>query len=502
MRARIAHLGAFLALAFIVSCNSGSDSPTSTPGPSPVATADAVPTEVATATPAPPVMLQPGDDIQSIVDAQPAGTDYILAPGTYREQSVVPQDGDTFAGQPGAVLSGARLLEGFEPTGDLWSIGGQSQESERHGSCDAPDELSDIEDYKGCRFAEQLFINDEPLWQVTSPEELAAGRWYFDYNADRIYLADDPTGHVIETSTTAAAFQGGAADVSIRGLIIEKYASRAQRGAIHGGGGLRWIVADNEIRLNHGFGLRIGPDMQVLNNYVHHNGQVGLGGVGDRSLVQGNEIAYNHTAGFLEEWEAGGAKFAVSEGLVLRDNWVHHNSGRGLWTDIDVVDTLIVDNLVEWNTRAGIVHEISYAAQILDNTSRYNGLGFDGWVWGAQILVQNSSDVLVSGNTVTVSEDGGNGIAIVIQSRGSGDLGPYVSDRVSVTNNVITHLGIRGANGSPNGCASVDTQFDQNRYEAPAEWFDATNFEWCAVLTWDGFLLAGQEPDGTRIELG
>ena len=242
--------------------------------------------------------------------------------------------------------------------------------------------------------------------------------------------------------------------------------------------------------------------MRVLNNYIHSNGQIGVGGLGSHVLVQGNEIAYNNTAGFLEEWEAGGTKFVLSDGLVFRDNWVHHNIGRGVWTDIDVINALITDNLVEWNTRGGIVHEVSFAARIVDNTSRYNGLGLDVWVWGAQILVQNSSDVEVSGNLVTVSAFGGNGIAIVNQRRGSGIRGRYVSERVSVTNNTIRHLGVAGSNGAPNGCASSENLFDGNTYEALGAWFKLANFEWCGLLTWDEFQELGHEPAGTAVELG
>ena len=232
---------------------------------------------------------------------------------------------------------------------------------------------------------------------------------------------------------------------------------------------------------------------------MHHNGQLGVGGIGSNVLVSGNEIAYNHTAGYLEEWEAGGTKFLLTKNLVFRDNWVHHNSGREVWTDIDNVDVLIANNLVEWNTRGGIVHEISYEAIIRDNVSRYNGLGFDVWVWGAQILIQNSSDVLVFGNDVTVSSAAGNGIAIVNQSRGNGPRGPYRSDRVTVTDNTIRHLGLRGRNGAPNGCNQLNI-FDQNVYEAPANWFSRSQFEWCGLLNWSQFRnAAGQEVDGTRV---
>ena len=53
-----------------------------------------------------------GDDAQSVVNAHPAGTTYIIKAGTHlRNFSVQPKSGDTFCGEPGAVLDGGRSLQ-------------------------------------------------------------------------------------------------------------------------------------------------------------------------------------------------------------------------------------------------------------------------------------------------------------------------------------------------------------------------------------------------------
>src|SRR5690242_13897052 len=52
-------------------------------------------------------------DLQTVVNQYPAGTTFSLAPGIHRLQSVVPQTGDAFVGQTGAILSGAALLTTF-----------------------------------------------------------------------------------------------------------------------------------------------------------------------------------------------------------------------------------------------------------------------------------------------------------------------------------------------------------------------------------------------------
>jgi uncharacterized protein YjdB len=54
----------------------------------------------------PTVTLKPGQSIQSAVSANPAGTVFVLTPGTYLNQRIVPKKGNVFYGQPGAVLDG------------------------------------------------------------------------------------------------------------------------------------------------------------------------------------------------------------------------------------------------------------------------------------------------------------------------------------------------------------------------------------------------------------
>ena len=106
----IGGLAPALLLGLIVACTG--DAPTLLDPPS-EATWEAPATSEPTQTVVAPVTLEPGDDIQAIVDRNRAGTRYVLAPGVYREQAVVPKSGDIFEGEPGAVLSGARILEGF-----------------------------------------------------------------------------------------------------------------------------------------------------------------------------------------------------------------------------------------------------------------------------------------------------------------------------------------------------------------------------------------------------
>ena len=166
-----------------------------------------------------------------------------------------------------------------------------------------------------------------------------------------------------------------------------------------------WLVSNVTARWNHGVGLFFGPETRVSGGSFSHNGQLGIGGTGEGSTIDGVEIAYNNYAGYNSGWEAGGTKFARTRNLVVRNSCVHHNAGPGLWTDIDNIDMLYQGNKVFLNADDGIKHEISYDAIIRNNVVAHNGTsGFDVWLWGSQILIQNSSNVEVYDNLVEVSD--------------------------------------------------------------------------------------------------
>jgi len=165
---------------------------------------------------------------------------------------------------------------------------------------------------------------------------------------------------------------------------------------------------------------------------------VGLGGgKGSNILVEGNEIAYNGYAGYHPGWEAGGAKFSFTDKLVVRDNYSHDNEGPGLWTDIENKNTLFERNRVVGNKGSGgIMHEISYAAVIRYNTVENDGMNPFGP--GTGILVAESSDVEVYGNTVTNCKSGIVGRQLVRRDAQQMYGQTFNLKNLSVHDNVIT----------------------------------------------------------------
>ena len=261
-------------------------------------------------------------------------------------------------------------------------------------------------------------------------------------------------------------------------------------------GGQSWTIQNNEVRLNYAVGITAHDGSQIIGNYVHDNGQMGLGGYGNNILVQGNEIATNgFWSGIDPFWEAGGFKFADTDNLVVRGNYSHDNNGSGMWTDINNIHTLYEDNVVVHNTINGISHEISYDAIIRNNTLIGNGYGDTrGWGWGAEINIQNSQNVQVYGNRVDMT-GGGNGIVLIQQNRGSGTYGTYTTTGNQIHDNIIVdhdgHGYIGGfADYNQSGMLNGGNTWSNNQYFMSD---GGGRFQWGGSKTFAQFKAAAHE---------
>jgi len=267
------------------------------------------------------IEVRPGADLGAAVAASPEGATFCLRSGVHRVSGPVrPRDGQRLVGEPGALVSGAKVVTGFTRSGRDWVAAAfLPRDPSTHGECATP----------GCAYPQDVFLGGVPLTRVLDLGDLEPGRFYQDFQANRLYLRDNPEGRVVEQAFAPSILWSAARDVTVRGLVVEKAANQAQRAAIDNEGGGGWAIEDNEVRYNHGIGIR-GDSSTVRGNAVHHNGQLGMSGHGDGSLVEGNEIAWNNTAGYQCLWECGGTKWAETRGLVVRGNWSHDNHGPGM----------------------------------------------------------------------------------------------------------------------------------------------------------------------------
>lgn len=470
-----------------------------------LAIATVMPAQVGAAPVRRSVRLEVGASFQKAVDDNEPGTRFTIASGVHRLQSVRPKDGMVFTGETGAVMSGSRVLKSFAREGGLWVATGQTQQgviqpNDYQGGVMLPGSERD-------NHPEELFIEGKRLRHVAAKSSVGPGEWFFDYPADKIYFADDPTGKFVETSVADYAFTGEASNVTIENLQLRQYATPTHQGTVNAANAPGWKIRRVDVNRNHAIGIRLGPGTSVRHSRVSYNGQMGLGGGRGSTLkaplvIKNNEIGHNRVLGFNWKWEGGGVKITESRGAVFSNNWVHHNGGPGVWFDVYNYRATIYSNVVESNSQMGIYYEVSYGPTIIGgNTVRRNGTQEPG-AQGAGIRIDNSRNVVVRGNSV---RNNARGIMLTMIDREKGPDGRLELTNVKVTGNVVgMNVGTTGLideTGSRIYYTSKGNVFRNNRYELDNS--RAFRFSWIggwsSPHTWQQWTGFGNDEEGEVI---
>jgi len=454
------------------------------------------------------IVINPGDDIQSAVNSHNPGATYYLQAGVYRMQSISPHSGDTFIGAAGAALNGSKVIPNaaFTVSGGHWIAAGQMPS----GIAMDPNTAAPcISGYPRCQYLNELFRDGVRLTHVGGLSSLATGTWYFDNGSKNIVVYDNPAGHMMEMSMTTSSFPASsAANVTLKNLIIEQYANPSQHGAVDCQSS--WTLDGDEVRWNHGSGARVGSYAKLLNNYIHHNGQMGLTGQGMNLLVEGNEIALNDAAGYDYAWEGGSTKHLRTTNLVVRNNYLHDNRGPGLWNDYENWYALFESNRIVNGFLGGIDHELSFDITVrynyIENTRQVEWAPNNSLYYGAGILSANSRRMNIHHNTVVNAV---NGIGAQNQARPGTSPTSGETFRVSdfnVHDNVIVQM-VRG-NGVAAGIlnatydpvySSMNNRYTNNTYKLYD--VNAPLYQWAAgLLTKDQWKAAGNDTTGTWID--
>jgi hypothetical protein len=449
------------------------------------------------------VALAPGADVQGAVDTHRPGTVFCLAAGTYRLTGAIePKDAMQLVGDgPGrTVLDGSVPLTGWErlATRNVWAAPGRLP----------PRPASDEHCFTaGCGITQDVFVDGRRLGRAMRLADLAPDRFYESFAENRVFLAIDPSGHMVEQAVAPRVVSSRASGVRVVDLSIAKAANAAQIGGLHAADGAEgWVVDNVEVFATHGTGAVVDSGT-VRNSRFHHNGQLGLAGAGHGSLVVGNEIYENNTAGYDPDWEAGGAKFgARATDMRVTGNRVHDNRGPGLWCDIScyrwtVDHNTVVDNVdPDRDSGVGIFYEISYRCSIHDNFVSGNGpaAGGKSFYHGGQIVISASSDCDVHDNVVI----GANGVGALQQDRHSGNRGPLQVRNLSVRDNVMVQTAASGEGAVTGLVQDIDddgyfteknNRWAGNTYHLPnrsGAYFDWSN-ELVSQAAWERF---GQDP--------
>lgn len=331
------------------------------------------------------VLIPTTADAQLIVAASPPGTTFVIASGTHADFHVVPKDGDTFVGQPGAVLDGmgsttdafAAFSSPSGPADDNVTIQGAG-----------PSALLAVQGYS--EGGNQQLGAVHPLIGTPSGDRYGAGwtlRW--------LEVADNYSRGL----TTADGMTIDGCWVHDNGLL-----------GIGGNGSsiqvLNSVISHNDTTANITYGEFGGVKISGANGLVLKGdsilGNIGPGVWTDRDatnvLITGDTIAGNTEAG---------ARIEISHGVSVTANQVLDNGGVGP---------------TAWLNRAGIVISTSSDVTISGNHLSGNDNGITaveqdrGTTAGGTLRVLG--DISVHDNTVT-----GAGVTGVAED--NGDLGVF-----------------------------------------------------------------------------
>ncbi len=291
-------------------------------------------------------VVVPAGDNASLSPA--ANTTYWLAAGTHtlgtgEFDSIVPADGDSFIGAPGAVLDGQY----------------DNNYAFQQDATDVTVQYLTIEHF-------------DPPNNEGAVNASAAPGWTIDYDT-------------IEDNSPGTGVYLGSDNVLAHDCIT-----------LNGQQGFGTYTTYATSSLTGG-----GTDLTVSGNEISYNDTCNVEGDNPNPVPAGDRPANCGSPQPGCGCTAGG-KFWQDDGATVSDNWVHDNYSVGIWVDSDNTGFSFEGNTFAHNWDKAIVYEISYNFVIEDNTFTDNDWG-EGLVNGAgfpegAIYISNSgADSRVSG---------------------------------------------------------------------------------------------------------
>lgn len=221
------------------------------------------------------------------------------------------------------------------------------------------------------------FCVHDGTYNISRPIDLSDGDTF-------IGVYSDSTRPVISTARSPQVINAGPSDwATIQGLTIT--------GAVGG----------NYCEPACGQGIRGGEELTVVNSRITGNQNNGIGGVGPGLLVKNSIIDRNGSRSFtsLDGGVSSSAGIKSMEPMTVIDSRISDNYWNGVWCDGQCGALSVKNNVISGNGKAGVHDEISTGpAVITGNTIQRNGI-LDDANFHAGILIANSTNVKVSGNT-------------------------------------------------------------------------------------------------------
>ena len=249
---------------------------------------------------------------------------------------------------------------------------------------------------------EMVFVNNVPLTEVMSFDQLREGTFYVNEADDVIHIWPSKYTNM-STAVVEAAVRpqtmavSGRSNVVFRGLVFRHAASCINQHGATVGGSDNVLFDQVQAVWNNWGGLAISysSNITVQNSVASHNGGVGFAGMTDKNAVyDSNESDYNNwrgAMGALYDWGMGGTKLMLMHNATVKNHYAYRNQAQGLWFDTDNKDITIENATLSENVLASLQLEAN-EGPILLTGSRLCSSGS-----GAHLI--NTEKLTMKGNT-------------------------------------------------------------------------------------------------------
>ncbi len=256
-------------------------------------------------------------------------------------------------------------------------------------------------------WGDMVFINGASRIPVENRNELVTGKFYIDYAAKRVYVAEDPAGKSIEITDLRNGFirrHGAGADAegpTFLGLVIMDFAEHA----IDIQGDMPNVLipigklpnAPVKTRIENCRLLYCGlealmavaPESYIGYSDISMTTYCGIKiNTAHNSILEHNILHGNNTYG-NRGYPSAAKIFMQSFNYVVRNNLVENNDADAIWFDVGHHDGKIYGNYFR-NNSSGMKLEISHRTFVANNVFENNGQG---------IYIMTQADAEIYNNT-------------------------------------------------------------------------------------------------------
>lgn len=303
------------------------------------------------------------------------GATLVLRGGEYHESVTVPFDRDlTIQPYPGEAvwLDGSSVVTGWKRDGTRWYIDGWTTEFDHRVSFTAgADESGRWLDpaYPMAGYPDQVWIDGAKLAQVGSVAAVVPGTFLVDTASDRLIVGSDPSAKEVRASTLEYALRIQGAGSTVRGIGVRNYADHlATLGVVSAqvpGISLENLV----VKDNASVGVYVWARGDTFSRLtVTGNGMLGLvASKADDLTIADSVFSENNAEHFKDAPASGGAKLHSSNNVsVLRSVFAHNASG-GLWFDVSMRNSRILNSTIAGNASTGLEVELSENVVVAGN---------------------------------------------------------------------------------------------------------------------------------------